>query len=196
MLTTEPQLLNVKQVADYLSMAPLTLYRLIAKNKIPHERVGCGYRFRQEDVDLYLRMKSSEGEVPDVVIGYGAANKRVADFAKTQLKAEGQRVFMAPVPFSDGKTWAGEVRRNVNNSLWTVMLASKDACETVLGDSEVVANLGGGDKIVPVVWDMEPRDLPYWMPRDRVLDLRGITIEDIRSRMTEIAEDLQADLDT
>ena len=50
-------LMDVKQVAEYLRLTPLTIYRMVWKGKIPYFRLRRGrgrIRFRREAVDEVL----------------------------------------------------------------------------------------------------------------------------------------------
>ena len=49
------RLLTVRELAEYLRVNPFTVYRWIAKNRIPHLRVGRTLRFRLEDIDEFMR---------------------------------------------------------------------------------------------------------------------------------------------
>jgi excisionase family DNA binding protein len=52
--TTYPDVMNVDEVADYLRVAPATVYRLARQGKIPCGKVGRAWRFRKETIDLWI----------------------------------------------------------------------------------------------------------------------------------------------
>ena len=49
-----PQVMNVPEVADYLRVAPATIYRLAQARKIPCGKVGRAWRFRKEAIDEWI----------------------------------------------------------------------------------------------------------------------------------------------
>lgn len=49
------QFMTVKQVADYLRMKPLAIYRKVKKREIPFLKAGRSIRFKREDIDRWLR---------------------------------------------------------------------------------------------------------------------------------------------
>lgn len=50
--------MDVKQVADYLGLAPTTIYKLIEKKDIPASKIGKQYRFSRYEVLGWLSAKS------------------------------------------------------------------------------------------------------------------------------------------
>lgn len=61
-LTREPSLvpsvMNVEEVADYLRVAPATIYRLAQQGKIPGAKVGRSWRFSKVMIDHWLAEQS------------------------------------------------------------------------------------------------------------------------------------------
>ena len=49
------QWVSVKQIAEHLGLAPITIYRWIASNHIPHHRVGRQVRFDPAEVDKWVK---------------------------------------------------------------------------------------------------------------------------------------------
>ncbi|MGA2466858.1 MAG: helix-turn-helix domain-containing protein [Thermodesulfobacteriota bacterium] len=45
---------DVKQVAKYLDVSEITIYRLTAKGEIPAKKVGAQWRFVKAEVDRWL----------------------------------------------------------------------------------------------------------------------------------------------
>tara|TARA_R110002072_G_scaffold301491_5_gene481366 strand:- start:2420 stop:2596 length:177 start_codon:yes stop_codon:yes gene_type:complete len=48
------QILTLKEVAAYLKLAEKTAYKLAAAGKLPGFKVGGSWRFRREDIDLWI----------------------------------------------------------------------------------------------------------------------------------------------
>jgi excisionase family DNA binding protein len=54
---TTGRFLTVAEVARYLRVSNMTVYRLINAGQLAAVRVGRGYRIREEDVTRYLRQR-------------------------------------------------------------------------------------------------------------------------------------------
>ncbi len=48
------EILTLKEVAEYLKLADKTAYRLAAEGKLPGFKVGGSWRFKREDVLLWI----------------------------------------------------------------------------------------------------------------------------------------------
>ena len=55
---TKYVLLKDSEVAEYLSLDRLTIYRYLREKKIPALRVGGGWRFKKEEIDEWLKTKT------------------------------------------------------------------------------------------------------------------------------------------
>jgi excisionase family DNA binding protein len=53
-----PSVMNVEEVADYLRVAPATIYRLAQQGKIPGAKVGRSWRFSKDMIDRWLAEQS------------------------------------------------------------------------------------------------------------------------------------------
>lgn len=49
-----PPVMNVEEVAAYLRVAPVTIYRLAQRGEIPSAKVGRSWRFQREAIDQWL----------------------------------------------------------------------------------------------------------------------------------------------
>ena len=49
------QFMTVKEVAEYLRLAPITIYRLAEKKDLPGMKAGSKWRFIREEIDRWLR---------------------------------------------------------------------------------------------------------------------------------------------
>jgi excisionase family DNA binding protein len=54
------ELMNVKEVTEYLRLSRATLYRLLEKKEIPCYKVGRGIRFKREEVREYLKKQQKK----------------------------------------------------------------------------------------------------------------------------------------
>ena len=48
------EILTLKEVAEYLKLAEKTAYRLAAEGKLPGFKVGGSWRFKREDIFLWI----------------------------------------------------------------------------------------------------------------------------------------------
>lgn len=52
---TENAILTIKEVSEYLKLAEKTAYRLASDGKIPGFKVGGAWRFRQTEIDAWIK---------------------------------------------------------------------------------------------------------------------------------------------
>jgi excisionase family DNA binding protein len=52
------EMLTLKEVAEYLKLAEKMAYRLAVEGKLPGFKVGGSWRFKQEDVFLWIEEKN------------------------------------------------------------------------------------------------------------------------------------------
>lgn len=50
-----PEIMTLQEVADYLGLHYLTIYRLIQERKIPAAKIGGSWRFRKDVLDQWIR---------------------------------------------------------------------------------------------------------------------------------------------
>lgn len=50
-----PTIMTVQEVARYLRVHVVTVYRMIRQGQLPAIRVGRGWRFKKDEIDLWLR---------------------------------------------------------------------------------------------------------------------------------------------
>ena len=48
------EILTLKEVAEYLKLAEKTAYRLAAEGKFPGFKVGGSWRFKQQDIEVWV----------------------------------------------------------------------------------------------------------------------------------------------
>jgi len=48
------EIMTLKELAEYLKVAEKTIYRLVNENKIPAFKVGGSWRFKKQDIDLWI----------------------------------------------------------------------------------------------------------------------------------------------
>ena len=57
-------LMTVKEVAKYLHVVQLTVYRMIDRGDLPAIKVGSRWRIRRQDLEDYLRRSTSQPKEP------------------------------------------------------------------------------------------------------------------------------------
>lgn len=55
--TMSDEIMTLKEVADYLKLADKTAYRLAAEGKLPGFKVGGSWRFKREDILIWIEEK-------------------------------------------------------------------------------------------------------------------------------------------
>ncbi|MCZ0814243.1 helix-turn-helix domain-containing protein [Roseovarius sp. EGI FJ00037] len=58
----DSDILTLREVAAYLKIKEKTAYRLAAEGKIPGFKVGGSWRFRQRDIESWIKTQSSRIE--------------------------------------------------------------------------------------------------------------------------------------
>lgn len=56
-------IMTPEQVANFLQLAPDTVYRLIRQHKLGAARIGRSYRIPKEDVELFITTNSNRAQV-------------------------------------------------------------------------------------------------------------------------------------
>jgi len=109
------------------------------------------------------------------------------------LSAEGVNTFLASVSIQSGKEWSPEILNNLKTSNWVFFLASQIACKSPFVQQELGGALLTDKKIVPIVWDMPPSQLPGWISKYQALNLSGVTIDQAKERVSNIAAKIKSD---
>lgn len=131
--------------------------------------------------------------MPNVFISYSVKDKEIAEFMYKHLTDEGLNVFKAPLSISPGERWDETILKNLKTSPWVLFLASKAACASAIVQQEVGIALGTQKNLVPIVWDMNPSELPGWIRNVQALDLRNTTLLDASEQVLKIAKRIKAD---
>ncbi len=131
--------------------------------------------------------------MPDIFISYSTADKQIAQFMHQHLSDEGIQVFLASASLQPGQQWSQEILSALRGSSWVLFLASRAACSSPWVQQELGAALISQKKLVPIVWDMPPSDLPGWIKNYQALNLTGASMEQVKSQMTAIASSIKSD---
>ena len=129
--------------------------------------------------------------MPDIFISFSMQDKPFADFLHNHLVTEGVDVFQASLSLKPGQQWSQEILQNLRDSKCVLFLASKAACQSSYVNQEVGASVISGKNLIPVVWDMPPENLPGWANQYQVINLDGVSVNEIRQIFSQIASKLK-----
>lgn len=131
--------------------------------------------------------------MPDCFISYSSADKDFATAVYHDLREHGLEVFMAAVSLIPGDRWSDRIHDALSKSKWVIFLASRAACTSPYVQQEVGRALDGSKRLIPVVWEMAPHELPGWVNQFQALDIRGLTPPQIREQVFGIAGRIRED---
>jgi hypothetical protein len=128
-----------------------------------------------------------------VFLSFSSQDDQLATFVAGELTNHGIAVFKAPLSIAPGESWSKAITENLRSSEWVVVLMSQRAASSKWVNQEIGAAHVGGKKLVPVVWDMEPSELPGWLRDYQAMDLRGKNWEQVRAEVLSIAKRIKSD---
>jgi len=131
--------------------------------------------------------------MPDCFISYSSSDDELARFVEAHLRAQGLNVFLASVSLQPGDRWSEAIWSNLKISPWVVFLASRAACQSAYVQQELGAALASEKRIVPIVWDLPPSELPGWLKERQALDLRGGSLDDLALAVNDVAAAIVSD---
>lgn len=131
--------------------------------------------------------------MPDVFISYSVKDEEIAQFVRKHLIAHQLDVFIASISLTPGERWTPQIIDKLRASEWVFFLASKNALESPNVQLEIGGAIFGKKKIVPIMWDIHPADLPRWISDFQGLVLTGATMENIAIQVTQLAAKVKAD---
>jgi len=131
--------------------------------------------------------------MPDVFISYSVKDEELAQFVRTHLLRHELNVFLASISLNPGVHWSPQIIEALRASEWVFLLASKNALASPNVQQEVGGAVFGKKKLVPIMWGVEPRDLPPWVSAYQGLNLSGATLETINAKMSQLAAHVKSD---
>lgn len=74
-----PEILNLNQATEYLSLSKSTLYKFTSRREIPHFKKGKKIYFRKNELDDWLTQLriSTKDEIEQEAVNYLIRNKRI-----------------------------------------------------------------------------------------------------------------------
>jgi len=53
------RLMTIKELADYLRLSKVTVYKMTRQGKIPASKIGKQWRYNKSEIDSWLKQKSN-----------------------------------------------------------------------------------------------------------------------------------------
>lgn len=125
--------------------------------------------------------------MPDIFISFSSVDEGTARFIHRNLVEQGVSAFLASATLQPGQLWSPEILEALRTSDCVLFLASKSACASPWVQQELGFAIGAKKKLIPIIWDAEPTELPGWVGGYQVLNLAGHSADDVRHEMTAIA---------
>jgi len=125
--------------------------------------------------------------MPYCFISYSDQEEPIAQFIYNEICRLNFTAYKAKVSLEPGEKWSHRTLNKLKNSEWVIFLASRKACSSTVENPEVGDALLASKNLVPIVWDMDPSELPEWAKEVQTLDIRGSTIPELQIQVTDIA---------
>ena len=107
-----------------------------------------------------------------VFISYSTQDENVAQQLYTALSQVGAEPFLASVSIKPGTNWTNEIFDNLNSSQWVFFIATKSSCSSAAVQQELGVSLSQNKKIIPILIDISPEELPGWVGKHQAIDAR------------------------
>ena len=124
----------------------------------------------------------------DCFISYSTKDEQMARFIHSELRRQNLSVFLASVSLGPGEDWSNRIRTELKTSSWVILLASRSACQSAYVLQESGMAMITDKKLIPIVWDISPSELPGWIDRSQALNFKDATIWEIKSHIFQIAQ--------
>lgn len=132
----------------------------------------------------------------DVFISYSTTDEEFARTAHKALEQQGLSAFLAGMSLKPGDVWGDKIHSALRASPTVLCLMSKAACASPYVNQEFGMALSDAKTIIPVVWDMDPAELPGWLRKFQALDLRHFSVAEYAGKLNELADNLKSKKDT
>jgi hypothetical protein len=110
----------------------------------------------------------------DIFISYSSKDSKIAREIHDWLTKADVNVFLAEISLEGGDAWDEKIKRNLHEADYFIFLASRNACASQAVNQEIGMAIKGNKKIIPVVWDMSPSELPGFLKcNTQAVDMRG-----------------------
>lgn len=133
--------------------------------------------------------------MPDIFLSYSSQDEPIARDIYSLLVDQKISVFLASISLKPGKKWSQSILDNLRTSTWVFVLASRVACQSANVSQEFGGAWGLGKRIIPIVWDIDPKDLPGWLKEYQAINLHGCTPEQVVSLFKDIGRRIKSEND-
>jgi TIR domain len=132
----------------------------------------------------------------DVFISYSAKDQAVADLVRRHLLDQKLNVFLASISLDIGNHWTPQIFDALQNSEWFFLLASRNALASANVQQEVGSAISHKKKIVPIMWDLQPNEIPGWIAAHHGVVLADANnMENNNQQLSLLAAKVKADKD-
>lgn len=125
-------------------------------------------------------------------ISYSKTDSEIARSIHHSLVSLGVETFLAELTIIPGDDWTEEIWDNLRMSDCVIFLASKAACKSPFVQQELGGAKYDSKRIIPIVWDISPSDLPGWIDRSQALDLRGLSQFQTMEKFSSMVDELKS----
>ncbi len=133
--------------------------------------------------------------MPDIFISHSTADSAFAERVHQFMQSQGLSVFRAPFSIEPGQNWTNEIKLNLRSAGMVLFLASRAACNSPFVQQELGGAFFSDKRIVPVVWEIAPEELPGWIPQSQAVDMRDKTVNQIQDAFLAIAKPIRVGKD-
>jgi hypothetical protein len=132
----------------------------------------------------------------DCFISYTKADASFARGVARILSEQNVKAFVAELSLEAGVMWSERIKQELNQSKWVLFLASEASIASPAVQQEVGGAVFGGKRLIPIVWDVDPSELPAWAKEHQAVDLRGLSADQVLARMQELARAIRGEVVT
>lgn len=132
----------------------------------------------------------------DVFISYSSKDEDLARLVREQLHAQNLSVFIASLSLNAGERWTPQIVSELKSAPWVILLATKDALSSPSVQMEAGAAIFGNKKVVPIMWNVKPEEVPRWISDYQGIVLNGAKVEELGLQVAQLAARIKANKDT
>jgi len=129
----------------------------------------------------------------DVFISYSVSDEEQAKKVYSLLSEYGIKTFLAGISLEPGCNWSEEIKENLNKSQWVLFFATESACKSQAVQQELGGAWLSGKEIIPVIWDIQPSELPAWVKEKQAIDISKGNMELLKPVVDKIAKKIKSD---
>jgi len=128
--------------------------------------------------------------MPDVFISHSSNDKEIAEDLAIQLNAFGLSVFLDSTSINPGQDWTQTILANLSGSPVMLLLASKNGIASPTVNQEVGWAMKQRCVIVPILWDMQPHELPPWIAKYQAVVFTGKSESEAQQQLARLMRHL------